>query len=92
MRLISFRREFLYIAAGFFLIFLIWVAALSIGLDVTHQNSELRSKVPRGRVEMTNEVFLQTPFVVDSILDKSVDFLFYQRPPGQLSLANCLLR
>jgi len=85
MRLISFRREFLYIAAGFFFIFLIWVAALSIGLDVTHQNSELRSKVPRGRVEMTNEVFLQTPFVVDSILDKSVDFLFYQRPPGQIS-------
>ena len=85
MRLTSFKREFLYIIAGFFSLFLIWVAVLSIGPTTTHQTSELRTKIPRGRVEMANEAFLQTPYVVDSILDKNVDLLFYQRPPGQIS-------
>jgi len=70
MRLTSFKREFLYIIAGFFSLFLIWVAVLSIGPTTTHQTSELRTKIPRGRVEMANEAFLQTPYVVDSILDK----------------------
>ncbi len=85
MRLINFKRELLYITAGFFSLFLIWVAALSIGTVTTHQTSELRTKIPSGRIEMTHEAFLQTPYVIDSILDKNVDLLFYQRPPGQIS-------
>ncbi len=85
MRLTNFKREFLYITAGFFSLLLIWVAVSSTGAITNPQTSELRTKIPGGRLEMANESFLQTPYVVDTILEKNVELLFYQRPLGQIS-------
>ena len=85
MRINCIKRDFLYLVAGFFSLLVVWVTAFFIGVDVNPLPAELRAKIPKGRTEMAKEPFLQTPFVVDSILDNNdVDFLFYQRPPGQL--------
>lgn len=85
MRLTNIKRELLFIAAGFFSLFLIWVIASSVESVTYPQVSELRTKIPRGRLEMAKEPFLQTPYVVDSILEKSVDLLFYRRSSSHIS-------
>lgn len=64
---------------------LVWFAGLIMGYADSAAPAIPRTNVPGGRIDMTGEPYLQSPYVVDSILDSHLEETFYERPEGGLS-------
>mgnify|MGYP003576665116 FL=1 len=78
-------RRHLVAATALLACMIVWFVGLIAGYADSAAPAIPRTNVPGGRIDMTGEPYLQSPYVVDNILDSHLEETFYERPEGGLS-------